>query len=562
MAHSAAAHHASKFTNKQRSIALLIVALAFVMDLLDTTIVNIAIPSIQADLGASFATIQWLVAGYTLAFALLLITGGRMGDVFGYKKMFLIGITGFTLASLLCGVSTGPEMLIGARLLQGAMAALMVPQVMSLMQVMYKHDERGKVMGLFGMLGGLAATLGPIVGGVLIEANLFGWDWRPIFLINVPVGIIAIIAAIKFLPDGKSEHPLRLDIIGTGILVVALSLLVFPLIQGRELDWPAWTYWMLAAAVPVIGLFAWYERRKDKKDGSALVVPALAKVRTFVTGQALNLTLQLAMIGFFLTFTLTLQAGFGFDVLKAAFIGIPTAVGIGLSIAVLGQKLIPKLGRYVVSLGAVLTAIGMMINAWVISQGGMETNGFAFAPGLLITGLGLGTIMTTLFSVTLKDVDTAHAGSASGVMSAVQQIGGAIGVAVIGVIFFGQLGSGSYAAFDAARPQLQKDLSAMQVSEQTQQEIINGARECFHDRTQQKDSTQVPASCERPADAPSGDAGKKLEETIVAAVKNANADNFASAYQAATIFSLGVLAVVFALSFALPRHFKAADPVA
>ncbi len=187
----AAAHHASKFSPKQKKIALLIVAFAFVMDLLDSTIVNIAIPSIQANLGASYATIQWLVAGYSLTFALLLITGGRMGDVFGYKKVFMFGVGGFTVASLLTGIAPTAGFLVAARLLQGSMAALMVPQVMSLMQVMYEPKQRAGVMGMFGMLGGLAASLGPIVGGLLIKANLFGWDWRPIFLINLPVGIFA-----------------------------------------------------------------------------------------------------------------------------------------------------------------------------------------------------------------------------------------------------------------------------------------------------------------------------------------------------------------------------------
>jgi MFS family permease len=174
-----AQHHASKFTQQQRTIALIIVALAFVMDLLDTTIVNIAIPSIQANLGASYATIQWLIAGYSLSFAVLLITGGRMGDVFGYKKLFIIGVSGFTLASLLSGLAWNSEVLIAARLIQGTMAALMVPQVMSLMQVMFKPQERAGVMGLFGALAGVAASLGPVIGGVLIHFNIAGLDWRP-----------------------------------------------------------------------------------------------------------------------------------------------------------------------------------------------------------------------------------------------------------------------------------------------------------------------------------------------------------------------------------------------
>ena len=197
-------HRARNFTSRQRTIALIVVSLAFVMDLLDTTIVNIAIPSIQSSLDASFASIQWITAGYSLAFAIMLITGGRLGDVVGYKRLFIGGIGAFIATSLLCGLAPNIETLIAGRLLQGISAAMMVPQVMSLMQVMYKPRERAAVMGLFGALGGLSASLGPIIGGFLIHWNIAGLDWRPIFLINVPVGIIALIGAWRFLPSGKS----------------------------------------------------------------------------------------------------------------------------------------------------------------------------------------------------------------------------------------------------------------------------------------------------------------------------------------------------------------------
>nr|AIA17432.1 Major Facilitator Superfamily [uncultured bacterium] len=250
--HLSAQEHAAGFTHRARTIALIIVALAFIMDLLDNTIVNIAIPSIQSNLGASYATIQWLIAGYALTFATLLITGGRMGDVYGYKKVFMAGVGGFTLASLLCGVSWNSHVLIAARLLQGAFAALMVPQVMSLMQVMFKPHERGGIMGIFGALAGVAATLGPVIGGILIHFNIAGLDWRPIFLINIPVGLFALFAGAKYLPDGKSPHPLKLDVFGTVLITAALFLLVFPLIQGRELGWPTWSFVLMALAIPIL----------------------------------------------------------------------------------------------------------------------------------------------------------------------------------------------------------------------------------------------------------------------------------------------------------------------
>ena len=356
-----AQEHAASFSAKARTVALVIVAMAFIMDLLDNTIVNIAIPSIQSNLGASYATIQWLIAGYALTFATLLITGGRMGDVFGYKKVFMIGVSGFTLASLLCGVSWDSHMLIAARLLQGSFAALMVPQVMSLMQVMYKPHERGQIMGIFGALAGVAATLGPVVGGILIHFNIAGLDWRPIFLINIPVGLFALVTGFKYLPNGKSPHPLKLDLFGTLLIIVAMFLLVFPLIQGRELGWPAWSFELLIAALPVLLLFAWWQVKKQARDGSPLVVPSLAHTKTFVIGLVINLTFEGAMLSFFLPFTLILQVGLGFSVIKAALTGIPTAIGISVTMAAFSQKIMPKLGRYTMVLGTMLMAGGLWL---------------------------------------------------------------------------------------------------------------------------------------------------------------------------------------------------------
>ena len=478
-----AEHHASKFTSRQRTIALLIVAFAFVMDLVDNTIVNIAIPSIQANLGASYAVIQWLIAGYALAFAVMLITGGRMGDVFGYKKLFMTGVAGFTVASLLSGCAWNSQVLIAARLLQGAMAALMVPQVMSLMQVMYKPHERGQVMGLFGALGGVAASLGPIIGGLLIHFNIAGLDWRPIFLINVPIGLFAFLAAIKFLPEGKSPHPLKLDILGTAIVMAAMFLLVYPLIQGRDLGWPTWTFVMMACAVPVLAVFGWWQVRKDARDGSPLVVPSLLKSKSFLTGLSVNIIFEGAMIGFFLPFTLILQEGLRFSVIKAALTGIPTVIGMMFVMTVLSQKLIPKLGRYTMTIGTVVMAAGLVTLYQFVHNLGAKMTPWEFIPGLILVGMGMALIMTPMFSVVLQDVDSKHAGSASGVLNAVQQLGGALGTALIGVVFFGQLKSPSLASFTHA-------------------------------------------------------------------------------FRASTIFEIAVLALVFVLSFTLPRHIKSEEELA
>ena len=547
-------HHAAKFTSRQRTIALIIVALAFVMDLLDTTIVNVGIPSIQADLGASYSAIQWLTAGYSLSFAVLLITGGRLGDVVGYKKLFMIGVAGFTATSLLCGLAWNTEILVIARLLQGATAALMVPQVMSLMQVMYKPKERGVVLGLFGALAGVAASLGPVIGGLLIQANIGGLDWRPIFLINIPVGIFAFFAAIRFLPVGKSPHPLKLDVIGTFLIVAALGLLIFPLIQGRELDWPFWVFALMASSIPVFVVFWLWQLRKNRIDKSPLIIPELFKASTFRVGIATNLLFQMIMIGFFFTFTLILQIGLGYNVLKAALTGIPISIGISVSIGLLAQKLTPILGRYTMSIGAVVMAIGLGIILWVFTTFGLDTQPYQLIAGLLITGAGMGLVLGLVFSVTLKDVDTKHAGSASGTLNAVQQLGGAIGVALVGVIFFGQLSTNAMTSFETAEPAIRTSLVSQNLPTAAQDAIIKDVKTCYVDRTKEKDNSIVPESCKRFENTTTTGSGSvALGETIKNAVTTATAHNFISAFRAITIYAGVLLLVTFFLSLLFPR---------
>ncbi len=547
-----AQEHAATFTHKMRTVALIIVALAFVMDLLDSTIVNVAIPTIRDNLGASFAAIQWVVAGYALTFATLLVTGGRMGDVYGYKKVFMWGVGGFTAASLLSGLAGNPGMLIATRLLQGAMAALMVPQVLSMMQVMYKPEERAGVNGLFGALGGMAASLGPVVGGLLIKWNVFGWDWRPIFLINVPIGLFALFMGIRYLPDGKSAHPLKLDIFGTLLVVTGIFLLSYPLIQGREYDWPAWSFVMMAASLPVFALFAWWQKRKEQIDGSSLILPSLFKNRSFGVGLSVNLIFEMAMISFFLTFTLLLQIGLGFSAIHAALTSLPVAFGIAMTMAILGDKLVPKLGRYAMTLGTVIMGCGLALTLLVSYHYAFGLHSWQVVGPLLLTGMGMGFVFSSLFASVLNGVDTQHAGSASGALNAVQQIGGAIGVAVVGVIFFGQISSAAPKSFTTIEPQLHYALTQAHVPAANQAGIIAGAKDCFVDRSRAKDANVVPASCKQDGN----QQNTVLSEQIQTAALQANAKNFDNAFRWSIVYAIALLGVTGAMSFLLPRKFR------
>jgi MFS family permease len=255
----------------RRWAALAVALLAAFMDILDTTVVLVALPSIQRGLQVGASTLQWTVAAYTLAFALLLITGGRLGDSYGRKRVFLVGLAGFTVASVLTGTAQDAGMLVGSRALQGAMAALMVPQVLSFVQVEFPAAERARALAVYGMTFALGGMSGPLLGGLLTRADLFGLGWRPIFLVNLPVGLLALAAASALVRESRAIRPPRLDPVGALLMSAGLLALLYPLVQGHDLGWPAWTFALMAASVPVLALFAAWERRKTRRDGSPLV---------------------------------------------------------------------------------------------------------------------------------------------------------------------------------------------------------------------------------------------------------------------------------------------------
>lgn len=437
----------SKLSKNSRLVATIVVLLAAAMDLLDTTIVNIAIPTIQHSFHATFNMMQWLLVGYTLTFAVMLITAGRLGDIFGYKKLFMLGVGGFGVMSLLCGIAPNIGVLVAFRILQGACAALMVPQVTSLIQLMYKPKERGTVMGLFGAIGGLSAILGPLIGGALLHANIAHLGWRTLFFVNIPVALIALISAHYLLPAGKSPHPLRLDALGTLLVTVALTAFVLPLIEGRELHWPLWTFVLLIASIPLFAAFVLYERRKNKHEHASLIEFSLFKQATFKRGLLLNALFEIVLGGLLLAFTLVLQEGLGFSALKAALTTIPMIAGIVIGVAVLGEPLIPKIGRYVVTLGGAILTVGMVATAIVFGHYGAAIHAWQFAPSIFVQGIGMGLVTGPLFAITLQHVDTAHAGSASGILESVEQLGSVLGVVLLGGLFFSHIAQGFEQAF-------------------------------------------------------------------------------------------------------------------
>jgi MFS family permease len=248
---------------RHANLALGVVLLAVFMDMVDSTIVSIAPPRVQNGLHAGYAAVQWILAGYSLTFALVLITGGRIGDVFGRKRIFLIGVAGFTLTSALCGAATSPGMLIGARLAQGVSAALMVPQVMSVIMIMFGEQARYKAFALYGAVLSLGNVGGPLLGGVLTQYDVLGLHWRAIFCVNVPIGVVTFASAALFVPESKPARALRVDLLGVGLISLVSFALMYPLIQGQDAGWPTWMVALLAAAVPLLVLFYYAQRWRD-----------------------------------------------------------------------------------------------------------------------------------------------------------------------------------------------------------------------------------------------------------------------------------------------------------
>ncbi|MFJ3926091.1 MFS transporter [Streptomyces sp. NPDC090022] len=425
--------------DRRRWLALAIVMTAAFMDLVDVTIVNIAIPSMSADLHTSTSAIQWITAGYALAFAAGLITGGRLGDIYGRKRVFLLGIAGFTAASLLCGIAANPGMLVASRLLQGAMAALMVPQVLAIIHVTFPPHERGKVFGLFGAMLGLGAVSGPMLGALLTEWNLFGLEWRPIFLINLPIGIAGLILGRMFITESKAPRALRLDLVGVVIATLGMVMLIYPLTQGRENDWPLWGFVCMGAVPLVIAGFVAYEKYKIKKDGSPLVELSLFKVKSFAAGIGVQLTFGIATGIFFLTWTLMMQMGLGWSALRAGLTGIPFSISVSFAAAISVQKLVPRFGRKVLQAGALTMAAGLVLYIWASGHYGLDIAPWQMAAPLVLMGLGMGLIVAPLTETVLSEVPREHAGSASGLINSTGQMGNALGLGLTSVVYFGAI---------------------------------------------------------------------------------------------------------------------------
>jgi EmrB/QacA subfamily drug resistance transporter len=430
----------------RRWAVLALVLAAECMDLLDGSIVNVAAPTIRTDLKASAAALQWVIGGYALAFAVGLITGARLGDRYGRKRLFVAGSAGFAAASLAAALAVSPAMLIGCRLAQGIAAALLIPQGLGIIRDVFAPAEQGRAFAVFGPVIGLSAVLGPIVGGALVSLDAFGTGWRLIFLVNLPLAVAAAIGAARIMPESSAPRAPGPDGLGTLLCAAAMGLLIYPLIQGRQAGWPLWTYLMMAASVVAAGLLAVWSRRRSLRGQGTLIETSVFRHRGYSAGLACVVVFFAGMTGTLLTLTLYLQFGEHFSAIHAGLTLAPFAVGSAAGAVTAATVIVPRLGRGALQVAAALIAAGTWWLDSVITAHGLATTSAQLIPAQLVLGAGIGMLISPLFDFILASVRDHEVGSASGVLNAVQQLASAIGVAAIGTVFFAVLNHSGFVA--------------------------------------------------------------------------------------------------------------------
>ncbi|WP_276356125.1 MFS transporter [Cohnella caldifontis] len=417
----------------RRWMSLSIVILATFMVVLDTFIVNVSLPSIAQDLHTDFSELQLIVAAYVLGYAVLLVTGGRMGDLYGRKTMFLLGMAGFVAASAWCGLSVTPDMLIAARFAQGIAAAAMLPQVLSLIHVMFPAEERGRALGIYGAVLGLGAIAGQLAGGLLLRADWWGLGWRLVFLVNVPVGLVAFAFAAGMLRESKASVKNRLDFIGVVLLAVGLGLFIYPLVVGREAGWPLWAFFSLLASLPVVAGFVRYENRLVRLGAVPLLPMELFRNRSFRLGVIISLALYSGNASLYLLLSVFMQEGRNAEPLQSAYAFVPLALGF-FAASLLSPPLKKRWGNRVLLAGALLMVLGYLM--LIEAAGRMSGLGIGemFVP-LLLAGLGQGAVTSPLIQTVLSGIQGKYAGAASGVFSTFSTAAQAVGIAVIGTMY-------------------------------------------------------------------------------------------------------------------------------
>ena len=428
-----------------RWLALTALLVAEAMNLLDATIVQVAGPRIHAELGGSVSDIQWYTAAYTLPFALLLVTGGRLGDIAGRRRMFRIGVAGFLVMSVSCALAPSPAWLIAFRIVQGAAAAVIIPQTIGLIRAMFHDAELPKALGTIGPVMGLAAVCGPVLGGVLTHADLAGSSWRSVFLVNVPLAVAVLVLSRRMAED-RAPHRAGLDPVGTIIAMAGTGLIVYPLIGVASQHRPAWTWPAVALGCVVLVGFGVHQRHSARTGGNPLIETSLFTGRVFPAALATSALFFAVMTGLMLVIVVHLQLGLGENSLTAGLTLLPWSIGLAVASAIAGGFLVRRYGAVVMFAGLAVLSAGVVaaVAAYHFHDPGSYPTPLLAALG--VCGLGIGLFTTAFFTTALHGVQPHETGSAAGLLNAVQQLGGTIGVAVLGSVYLSGARSGTHRA--------------------------------------------------------------------------------------------------------------------
>ncbi|MDQ6805488.1 MAG: MFS transporter [Actinomycetota bacterium] len=427
-------------------LGFLVVIVSAVMDLLDSTIAQTAAPAIRHSLGGSYADLEWTTAAYTLAMSATLLLGSRLGDAFGRRRVLLVGIGGFIGASVLCAFAPSPNALIAARVLQGAIAAIMVPQGFGLIRELFGDEGQQKAFAVFGPVMGLAAVAGPLLGGGLINLDVLGSGWRAIFLVNVPLGLAALMVGRRFLPRAAPAAPgARVDAPSVALAMLGTVAIVYPLIQGREHGWPLWSLALLAGGIILLGAFAALQARRSRQGRTPLVEPSILRRRPYVAGLAVVIGFIGAMGGMMIALNVMFQTGLGFTPLACgvATVSVPLAAIAG---SITSSALLARIGRMTMHIGIVTMAIGLVVVDLVMRSASGGVTAWELAGPLALTGFGMGMVFVPMFDVILAGVAPHELGSASGLLESVQQLAMSLGIAAVGTVLFDHLAAGHRAA--------------------------------------------------------------------------------------------------------------------
>ncbi len=416
-----------------RWLMLIVLLAGQFMALLDVTIVNVAMPTIGRSLHASGAELQLVVAGYTVSYAMMLITGARMGDLYGRRRMFMLGVAVFTVASLTCGIAPGVGVLIAARFVQGAGAAAMMPQIMSVIQVRFDGAARARALSAYTAVLSSGFVAGQVIGGVLVTANLFGQTWRPVFLVNVPIGLAVLALVPRVVPRGEQAKQRRqLDLAGLAVAVPAVFLVVLPLMLGHQENWPSWVFACIALGLVLAAVFVTVERRLSSRGGDPLLNLAVLRAPGLVPGLAAVAVLMITYGGFLFSFALHLQAGLGDSALRAGLTFAPCALVFG-ACGYFWRRLPAAWHHLLAPVGCLVAVGGYLAVASVLRSGG--SGGVALQVGLVVTSAALAFGFSPLVTHALVRVPLRHAADASGLLTSTIQLGQAVGVATFGSLF-------------------------------------------------------------------------------------------------------------------------------